>query len=112
MIAEDYSIQHDNEYAEWQRQSSIGRELEIIAWKMVELALLDLRRKPDNYEYRSALDWLFNDIDFFFSFGNMCDLAGLDAKLIRCKLQEYFVAGKKLPRIRKKELKERKLMVE
>ena len=75
---------------------------------MVELALLDLRRKPDNYEYRSALDWLFNDTDFFFSFGNMCDLAGLDAELIRNKLREYIDAGRKLPKIRQGELKAKK----
>lgn len=111
MVAEDFTIQHDHRLTEWQQQSSIELGLRIIAWKMVELALLDLRRKPDGYEYQTAYDWLFGDVDFFYSFEHMCDVLKLNAVEIRRRVRAYIDSERKVPRIRKKELKARKAKV-
>lgn len=100
MVAEDYSIQYDERLADWRKQSSVDPGIIDTAWKMIQLALLDLRRKSTTYEYNSAYDWIFKWHDFFWSFANCCELTGLNADLISRKVSEYLDSGRKMPKIK------------
>jgi hypothetical protein len=108
MVVEDFSIQHDQRCAEWQRQTSIDRGIVTIAWKMIELALQDLRRKSNSHEYRTAYIWLFNDVNYFYSFANCCNLVGFNVGEIRRRVRDYLESRQKMPRMMRHEIKTRK----